>query len=210
MSGNESKEKLVYYESIRGRLQEMLKGLGDNPVVNLEIGSGGSPTFDLITQMRELADNELYLSVDSDEEIGRLENGLEGFNDNFITIHADAREMPFVEDNSVDEITMTNVVGLSKMRQRDSLTKLFKELCRVSKNDGRIVITEVLSPDRFSLEFYFEGELKTGTTVSGAGWDLVIEKMDEEPEAIKEYYPAFSDDYVVRKPFQLVLKCVKK
>lgn len=106
---------------------------------------------------KEFSENDIYIGLDIDKENIKaaksaaksiIESGNRPAVKNYMFMAADMRRLP-LSDGSVDELFLGNVLGDSSIWTGNK-NKLFKEIKRVLKYDGSVIIKETYTP--FELE----------------------------------------------------------
>lgn len=117
----------------------------------VEIGTSGWPVFKIGN--RTIGEDELYTAI----EQGLIPSSLidvkeeaekRGIQDRVNALEADGSALPF-NDESVDEIILTNIIGApvdSRIGDSTNAFKILKEASRVLKRGGKITITETWTP----------------------------------------------------------------
>ncbi len=121
----------------------------------VEIGPGSLaiPTNKLFKE------HEIYIGIDTDYQALKISKDLSDFfakrkkeigkinEKNIFFLRGSAEKLPF-EDNFVDEIFIGNVIGYSRISLKVK-DKILKEIERVLKENGLLIIKETLTPFNF-------------------------------------------------------------
>lgn len=223
----EKVKKAEFLRSVaRKKLRDKIESIGipeDQLKVTVEIGARGDPAF--ILQERPLEPNELYICIDSSEfgphsiELDQIMSESEEGEKNYLNIDANATNMSFLKDNSVNEVVMTNVLG-DPVNNYDSdiLRQLILESIRILKKDGKAIFTETLTPDRNSVKGTFEGIFNINTEFKTQFGSFITEAVNQDKESAILYDRNLHHAEEIRKSghyipftstaplFQLILK----
>ncbi|RJR31669.1 methyltransferase domain-containing protein [Candidatus Parcubacteria bacterium] len=163
---------------------DVVEGKKEGKVI-IEIGPGLAPSFILSDKLdREIDDGASYVAIDCNlEELKGMEDI--GLRERGAAVAGDLNKLP-LKDKTANEIWALNVLSgfkniPEKMPDGTSVTtlgfsKIFKELARVIKDDGRIIIGEIYTPVKGAKE----------VDLSKYGFDKQVFTGNELKEFLKE------------------------
>lgn len=160
----------------------------------LDLGSGVG--FDAFLAAGKVGRTGRVIGVDMTEEMVKKakENAKKGGFTNVEFRKGDIEDLP-VNDNSIDVIISNCVINLTPDKE-----KVFKEAFRVLKQDGRLMISDIVSTKPLPKELKESGELLV-SCVSGAilkeKYLKLLKKAGFKNIKIHKETPAFLKDYAL-------------
>ncbi|MDP2723247.1 MAG: bifunctional demethylmenaquinone methyltransferase/2-methoxy-6-polyprenyl-1,4-benzoquinol methylase UbiE [Bacteroidales bacterium] len=146
----------------RIKVRKLLKPIHPQSILDVATGTG-----DLAIELSKLQPKKIVgLDIAAQMlEVGKLKIKKAGLDQVIEMVHADSAEIPF-SDNHFDAVTVAFGV-----RNFENLQNGLKEMCRVLKPKGRVVVLEFSKPNQFLFkqmyQFYFKFILPTiGKAVS--------------------------------------------
>ena len=183
-NGNEEiVEKMDYSkEEINSIFREANYGLGcGNPgsIANLKEGEvvldlGCGAGFDVFLASRKVGPSGKVIGVDMTEEmIKKAKNNAKKNNINNVKfLLGEIEDLP-IEDNSIDVIISNCVINLSPNKE-----KVFEEVKRVLKTDGRLAISDILKEKEFPNEILSELDNYSSCVTGSVKKDKIINILE--------------------------------